>query len=445
MKPSRAAFSEHASDSEMLTNRIPSLTASVRERLRVVTKASAKGRVVFLCSCGLAASALMCSRIAPLLHEVFYSHGGLPTGGAHPGALLLFALPFLPLFAMIAPHGQHLLAPDFRSRLDKVFAMGLTIEEWKARPVRRRPGSRHVVAYRLVLGHESTGKQSSLDLIGKRDTAHGAGKAAKEYVAMQLLWDAGFGQDDRLKIPRPLHHFPDLQMILQEKARGVRFRSYLGQDSDSSLGHARMAGLWLAKLHNLSVSPPCTCSPEAEIASLHMFVAALSRDCPQLAGELQACAVTAEQNFLRLPEIRATFVHGDFHPDHIFVSKDLVTVIDFERFCIGDPARDLGSFIAHMRITARFSGKSLAAVNHEIAAFLKGYFSAVSVAQAASIVSRLSVYEMHSCIEALYYVASVLRVSDPARIAMYMKCVQESGAPVIEEDHPSPIARAATA
>jgi Phosphotransferase enzyme family len=318
------------------------------------------------------------------------------------------------------------LKPAFRLRVDETFAEALIIEGLKVRSMRRRPGSRHAFFCELIVIDQCTGKRSSIQLIGKRDTQRAAGKAAREFEVMRLLWDAGFDSDERFRIPRPVQHFPDLQLILQGKARGLKLRTYLGKGTGASLGHARMAGLWLAKLHNLKLSSPQVCTYTNEIASLRMFVAAVSADQPNLAAELQQSVVVITQTFASFQGVPATMVHGDFHPDHIFVEKDFVTVIDFERFSVSDPARDLGSFIAHMRTMACCSGRPLNAANHEIDAFLGGYFSAVPLIQAITIAPRIAPYVALSNLEALYYVASVLKVAEASRIAPYLKCVRES-------------------
>lgn len=319
-----------------------------------------------------------------------------------------------------------MLDPNFRSRLGNAFAEDLTIAGVRVRPMRRRPGSRHVFCCELNIGDQRAGKRSSIELIGKRDTTTAAGKAAREFEAMRLLWDAGFGLDERFRIPQPLQHFPDLQVILQAKARGTKLRTYLGKGDDASLGYARMAGLWLAKLHNMKISRPQVCTYADEIASLRMFVAALAGYQPNLAIELQQRAAAVEQSFASFEGVPATMVHGDFHPEHIFVSRDFVTVIDFERFCTSDPARDLGSFIAQALAMTSFCGRALAAANHEIDAFLESYFSAVPLIQSIPIAPRIASYVALSTLEVLYYVASVLKVTDSGRIAMYVKCMRES-------------------
>jgi hypothetical protein len=71
------------------------------------------------------------------------------------------------------------------------------------------------------------------------------------------------------------------------------------------------------------------------------------------------------------------------------------------------------------------------AVNQEIIAFLEAYFSGVSVADGTTVGPRIAPYAALSSLEALYYVASVLKVTNPSKIAMYMQCLRESGLPPI--------------
>jgi aminoglycoside phosphotransferase (APT) family kinase protein len=370
-----------------------------------------------------------------------YAHGG----ATHSSLIFLFLLPVLAMCAVRVPLPEKLFNSDIRTRLGSAFSQHQSIADLTVHPLRRRPGSRHVFSYKLLVVDNRTGKQNFVELIGKQDTTRAIGKAAKEFRAMRLLWGAGFGQDDSFRIPEPLHHFEDLNLIIQEKARGAKLRTFLGEGSQASFNHARMTGSWLAKLHNIPVMPPRVCTYNDERASLRMFVAALKSDQPQLDDELQRYAASAEQCFDRFQDVRATHVHGDFHPDHIYVSSNTITVIDFERFCIGDPARDLGSFVAHMRTTAHSIGKSVDSANQEILAFLESYFNGVSEAQANLTSPRIAPYAALSSFEALYYVASVLKVTNPARIVMYMQCVRESGCFPMDEPVPLADARVASA
>lgn len=363
-----------------------------------------------------------------VMQPAAYSHFG---SAPHERFIFLFVLPVLAMCAVRVPLPEKLFDSDFRTRLGSIFSEHQSITDLTIHPMRRRPGSRHVFSYKLLVADKRTGKRNVVELVGKQDTTRAVGKAAKEFEAMRLLWGAGFGQDNRFRIPQPLHHFEDLKLIIQERVRGSKLRAYLGDGSDISYSHARMAGLWLAKLHNMPAAPSRICSYTDEKVSARKFVEALRSDQPQLDCELRHYAAIVEQRFDCFHAVKATHVHGDFHPDHIYVGNDFITVIDFERYCIGDPARDLGSFVAHMRTTAYSIGKSIEAVNQEIVAFLEGYFGGVSVAHATTVGPRIAAYVALSSFEALYYVASVLKVTNPAKIAMYMQCLRESGLPPI--------------
>jgi hypothetical protein len=41
-------------------------------------------------------------------------------------------------------------------------------------------------------------------------------------------------------------------------------------------------------------------------------------------------------------------IHGDFHPGQILVSGDALALVDFDHAALGDPLRDLATFVAHL-------------------------------------------------------------------------------------------------
>src|SRR5207247_10275537 len=62
-------------------------------------------------------------------------------------------------------------------------------------------------------------------------------------------------------------------------------------------------------------------------------------------------------------------IHGDYHPRNIIVSPNLTTVIDFEEARMGDPAFDVGYFLAQTKMTHGVGGAAVQAVE----AFIKEY------------------------------------------------------------------------
>lgn len=314
-----------------------------------------------------------------------------------------------------------------RSRLSERLAAGRMIRACDARVLKKRLSSRQVVAYRLSLIDRETGEQSHLELIGKRLSGHAGVKAAEEFRTMQMLWAAGFGADEQFKIPRPIDYLTDWNLILEERACGLRFSGYVGRNSAASLAYARMAGLWLAKLHTLGPTPVGVCDYRAELSALDLFVGELSARLLALAPQLHSLALAVRRRIESFRGVGTSMVHGDYHPENILVSSRSITVIDFDRFCFSDPARDVGSFIAHLRIRASISGKSVDAANREAAAFLKSYFSAIPLARGAALAQRIAPFVAHACLEALYYVACVMKVADSRTHAIYFRCARDSG------------------
>jgi hypothetical protein len=304
---------------------------------------------------------------------------------------------------------------------------GRKIRECVASTLKKRLGSRQVISYRLALDDPQTGKQSVVELIGKKYSNRVGVRAASEFQAMRMLWEQGFGNDQRFKIPRPLQHFSEARLLLEERASGLPFSNYIGNNSRTSLRHARMAGLWLAKLHNLKSAPLGYCSYKPERCSLEIFLNQLCATQPSLALPVQEIGAVIRRELASFRAEPVAWVHGDFHPENILVGPGQITVIDFDRFGLADPAKDIGSFIAHMRTMACCSSKSLDAVNHEVQAFWNAYFSSVSPARVARLEERVAAFVAFSCLEALYYVACIMKVTEADLIARYLRCVQDSG------------------
>lgn len=48
------------------------------------------------------------------------------------------------------------------------------------------------------------------------------------------------------------------------------------------------------------------------------------------------------------PTGRFAGIHRDFYGDQIVVAGDRLYILDLDQFCEGDPALDIGNFLAHM-------------------------------------------------------------------------------------------------
>jgi aminoglycoside phosphotransferase (APT) family kinase protein len=305
----------------------------------------------------------------------------------------------------------------------------LTIDHCSATMLLRRPGSRHVALYKLKLREPKTSRTRVVEWIGKRDTTKSVGKAAREFRILQLLSDSGFGCKGRFRIPRPIHLSTDRELILQEKAPGLVFEALLRQSDGLACEAATSAGIWLAKLHGIPITPGWACSYEHHLSAAQLYVRELLAASPRLAPDLGLLEAEICEGLSSFQDVPLSLIHGDYHPQHIYVAGNRITVIDFDRSHFSDPAEDLGSFILHTRLAAVRLGRSPESVNPEVGAFLKGYFAAASSAHGHNLAGRVRTFIALSCLEALYYVAAVLRVDDPCTEELYIGCAQDCRMP----------------
>lgn len=323
---------------------------------------------------------------------------------------------------------QNLIGSLGGIRVGELFG-DLTIDHCSATMLRRRPGSRRVALYKWKIREPETSRILVVEWIGKRDTTKSVGKAACEFRTLQLLSDSGFGCKGRFRIPRPIHLSLDQELILQEKASGVVFEALLKHGDRLTCEAATSAGAWLAKLHGMPITPDGTCSYERHLSAVQLYVRELLAVSPCLAPELALLETRICEGISGFQDVPLSLIHGDYHPQHIYVAGNRITVIDFDRSRFSDPAEDLGSFIVHTRLAALRLGRSPESVNREIGAFLKGYFTAASNADAHNLAGRVGTFVALSGLEALYYVAAVLRVHDPSTEKLYLRCAQDCSLP----------------
>lgn len=283
--------------------------------------------------------------------------------------------------------------------------------------------------YKLKIREPETSRTLVVEWIGKRDTTKSVGKAVREFRTLQLLWDSGFGCKGRFRIPRPIHLSIDKELILQEKAPGLAFEALLRQGDKLTCEAATLAGIWLGKLHGMQLTPGGACCYQRHLSAVQLYVRELLAVSPCLAPDLALLEARICQGLSSFQDVPLSLIHGDYHPQHIYVARNRITVIDFDRSHFADPAEDLGSFIVHTRLAALRLGRSPESVNRQIGAFLKSYFAAASSADARNLAGRVGTFIALSGLEALYYVVAVLQAHDPRTEKLYLRCAQGCSLP----------------
>ena len=107
-------------------------------------------------------------------------------------------------------------------------------------------------------------------------------------------------------------------------------------------------GRALAKLHLAPLATRAQRSTVDWLAEVQRRVQKIGRAAPDLANRAQALAATLETAAMRLPRARQTLIHGDFHPDQVWLHGERVVFFDFDEFALGNPMEDLAEFIVKL-------------------------------------------------------------------------------------------------
>jgi phosphotransferase family enzyme len=208
------------------------------------------------------------------------------------------------------------------------------------RAVRYKPGRRCLIEYDIEL------PSSELVSLVAKARARGADRAT--FDLMRELRRRGFDDHsaDGISVPEPIAIIPELGLWLQRKIGGVQATHGLAAANGVALA-CRLAEA-AHKLHRAAVPARREHAMADELRILHDCLHALATQRPDWAPRLErllaACARVAAAT--PLPEMRG--IHRDFYPDQVMVDGDRLYLLDFDLYCRGDPALDIGNCIGHI-------------------------------------------------------------------------------------------------
>ncbi|MFN2558032.1 MAG: phosphotransferase family protein [Nitriliruptorales bacterium] len=224
----------------------------------------------------------------------------------------------------------------------------------------RRPGDREAIEWIPAQGPP---------LVVKLYPDRNEGSAS--YRILRAVWQQGFGPGSPYRVPEPLRWSPAQSAIVMRRAPG-RCLGDLRPDEADWLEGIRAAARWLARLHtsSLRVGPRDERSRASERLSRRLSKAVERH--PHLGGLLRTCM---DELAHRARSVAASQcqTHGRFHPGHVFVTPDVVTVIDLDRAAPADPAKDVAEFIHRARAEVFKRGCGGPAAEEATQTFLEEY------------------------------------------------------------------------
>jgi len=220
-----------------------------------------------------------------------------------------------------------------------------------AEVVRYKPGRRCLVRYRMAPSNGS----EAIELLGK---IRAKGLDHRTFETTRKLYEDGFGADaiDGIQVPKPVGSIPALNMWLQLAVQAVPLDQILIDDSDFRWGE-RVAKA-IRKLHRLGPATDRVHDLEDEMAILRTRLDEVAGRRPELADGISrliaSCDVLAET----VGPVRKSPIHRDFHLSQVLFTAYETYLIDLDLYAMGDPAVDIGNFVAHVKeLSLRSTGE----------------------------------------------------------------------------------------
>ena len=217
------------------------------------------------------------------------------------------------------------------------------------RVIRYRPGKCCLLEYDLKLERLDASVEN-ITLVGK---VLPSGRAWSTYHLVKSLWDAGFGDnsEDGISVPEPMGVIPEFQMWLQRKVPGELATKLLAEASGVALAKRMVQAIH--KLHQAGIPTSRRHTMADELRTVHERLLLIAQMKPQWTQRLERLLDAGARRVNTTPEPSFRGIHRDFHPDQVIVDGARLYLLDFDDYCEGDPAIDLGSLLVY------FTKKSL--------------------------------------------------------------------------------------
>lgn len=255
--------------------------------------------------------------------------------GVH-GDPVLTSLPRALDPAEMERHLARLLPPAGSARALRLTRIGVQ---------RYKPGRRCLILYSVERPRGASGVEV-VQLIGKVRRYRSGASACR---LLDDFWRAGFegGSPDGISVPEPLGVVPELGLWFQRWVPGRPATALLAGPDGAAL--ARRIADVAHKVHQAGVPTRRCHTVTDELAILADRLPAVAEAEPRwrrrIDRVLDACVRLARS----MVEATPSGIHRDFYADQILVDGERLYLTDFDLYCSGSPALDVGNFVGHVR------------------------------------------------------------------------------------------------
>lgn len=258
--------------------------------------------------------------------------------------------------------------------------------------------------YHVVVGydvHFLTANQES-EKIMVVCSAHSNEERENVFNAMTFLYENKFNTGI-IDIPRPLFYSEYFHGTFYEGIEGENLLHYIkNKDHEEIESLVTLSAQLFSKLHQLPVTESANFNPlNAHIKTVlpgservinemaHRFEGKFGESYAKIYKHL----IEREESYFHSKDAKFCLIHGDAHTENIIhTGKGRVGLIDFTDFCLGDFARDIGTFMQQLeyRIAAKTSDAEYGKKMSDL--FLKSYLTFSGIELTADLKDRIRLY-----------------------------------------------------
>jgi hypothetical protein len=195
------------------------------------------------------------------------------------------------------------------------------------------------------------------------------------YAKLQAMRAAGLGAGQRYQVVEPLAWLEAEKVLLCRGAPGSPISDLLGAEPDVLAAATAPAGHWLGRLHgsDLRIGRAQSLLVTGELTSLAKRLVKVAAEHPGYVRQARTLVERLDALTYDTVDGIVAQSHGQFRPIHVFLSPDVVTVIDLDRSAPADPARDVAEFLHRLRLGVHTATGDMGRADPACASFLAAY------------------------------------------------------------------------
>ena len=166
------------------------------------------------------------------------------------------------------------------------------------------------------------------------------------------FWDRARHDARAPQVARPLGYCAETRAFWQARAVGTPLLQALASSPAPSLPRRLAQAIAAVHAAPRSLAGPVPRDTTHWLTEVRRRRRKIARAAPELADRAARVADAIERTAGQLPMNPLTLIHGDCHPDQMWLEGERIVLFDFDEFTLGDPMEDLAAFVLKLKPAA---------------------------------------------------------------------------------------------